>query len=329
MWHDSCRLICVTKCAKAPLLSFLLLGIAYAQAPAPPAPAPPAAEDSDAIFTSDTRLVELHATVTDQKNQLITNLPESAFKVYENDVQQEIKVFRREDAPVSLGVIIDKSASMTPRRAQVAEAALKLVQASNKQDEVFIMTFNDKPALVQDFTHDVGKLESVLKKIDSTGATAMRDALLLGIDHMKRLATNDKKALLVVTDGEDNSSLTSHDRIVRAAQQAGVLIYAIGLLTDETERSAAVAKRDLDALTFATGGEVFYPKELSEVDAIAEHVAKDLRNQYTIAYNPTNQALDHTFRKIKVTVDRPDAKVQTRSGYFADPAVKASGPAAP
>jgi Ca-activated chloride channel family protein len=191
------------------------------------------------------------------------------------------------------------------------------------------MTFNDKIALVQDFTHDIGQLEKSLNKIESTGATAMRDALSLGLEHLKRLATNDKKVVLVVTDGEDNSSFENLSKVVRAAQQDGILIYAIGLLATETERSAAVAKHDLDSLTLATGGEVFYPKELAEVDRIAEHVAKDLRNQYTIAYNPTNEKQDGTFRKIKVAVNVPDAKVQTRSGYFADPSTPQKGAAAP
>jgi VWFA-related protein len=310
----------VMNYAKTALLLLSFTSVSFAQQPVP-ATSPASkvgVEDSEAVFRSDTRLVELHVTVTDKSNQLITDLPQSAFKVYENDVQQVIKVFRREDAPISLGLIIDSSGSMLARREQVAEAALKLVQLSNKDDEVFIMTFNDTPALVQEFTHDQNQLRQSLKKIDSAGATAMRDAISLAIEHLKRLGTNDKKAVLVVTDGEDNSSLLTHDRVVRASQQAGVLIYAIGLLTEETPRSAAVAKKDLDALTFATGGEVFYPKELSEVDDIAEHVAKDLRNQYTIAYNPTNQALDGSFRKIKVTVGRTDAKVLTRSGYFAD-----------
>jgi Ca-activated chloride channel homolog len=303
------------NCAKTALLLLSIWGLGYTQRAAA---APPPPEDSEAVFRSDSRLVQLHVTVTDRMNQLITDLPQDSFHVYENNEPQEIKVFRREDAPVSLGLIIDNSASMLPRRAQVAAAALKLVQASNKDDEVFIMTFNDKPALVQDFTHDIGKMKKALNQIDSTGATAMRDALQMGIEHLRRLATNDKKVLLVVTDGEDNSSLESLDRLVRSSQQAGVLIYAIGLLVDEPERSAAVAKRELDALTFATGGEAYYPKELSEVGEIVQYVAINLRNQYTIAYSPTNQALDGTFRKIKVTVDRKDAKAQARSGYFAD-----------
>ncbi|HWF12050.1 MAG TPA: VWA domain-containing protein [Bryobacteraceae bacterium] len=311
------------KTAGVSALVLALCAVAHAQAPSQPAPqAAPAqgAEDSDAIFTSDTRLVEVHATVTEANGRLLTTLPRSAFAIYENDVQQEIKVFKREDAPVSLGLVIDNSASMLPRRAQVAAAALKLVRASNKDDEVFIMTFNDKPALVQDFTHDVGQLEKSLNRIDSEGATAMRDAVSLAVEHLKRLAKNDKKVVLVVTDGEDNSSVEETARVVREARQDDILVYAIGLLTSETAHSAAVAKHDLDALTMETGGEAFYPKALSEVDDIAEHVAQDLRNQYTIAYNPTNQAQDGTFRRIKVTVNFPGAVVKTRTGYYAEPA---------
>jgi VWFA-related protein len=307
--------------------TFILWICAAAYAQGPDTKPPTIAEDGDAVFRSDTRLVEVHATVTDANGRLLTTLPESAFEIFENDVKQQIKVFRREDAPVSLGLVIDNSASMLVRRAQVAEAALKLVRASNKQDEVFILTFNDKPALIQDFTHDIGQLEKSLNGIDSEGATAMRDAVSLAVEHLKRLAKNDKKAVLVVTDGEDNSSLAETARVVREARQDDILVYAIGLLTSETAHSAAVAKHDLDALTTETGGEAFYPKALSEVDDIAEHVAQDLRNQYTIAYNPTNQATDGTFRRIKVTVNVPGATVKTRTGYFADPVIPAiSGP---
>ncbi len=306
------------KYAARALLILVVCALAY-----PQVPADPQTEDSGAVFRSDTRLVELHATVT-LGGRLLTTLPKSAFKIYEDDVPQEIKDFRREDAPVSLGLVIDNSASMLVRRAQVAEAALKLVQASNKDDEVFIMTFNDKPALVQDFTHSVKQLEASLNKIDSRGATAMRDAVAMAVEHLKRLARNDKKVVLVVTDGEDNSSLEELERVTRSAQQNGVLIYAIGLLTSETARSAASAKHDLDTLTLATGGEAFYPRALAEVDDIAEHVAQDLRNQYTMAYNPTNQKQDGTFRRIKVTVDVPGAIVKTRTGYYAAPLTSSS-----
>jgi len=277
-----------------------------------------AQEDTETLFKSDARLVELHATVTDPEGHLLTDLHQSDFKVFENGVPQEIKVFRLEDAPVSLGLIIDNSASMRSKRAQVAAALLTLVHASNPEDEEFVMNFSERPVMAQDFTQDIQKLESTLGKIDSNGPTAMRDALSMGLEHLKRLAKNDKKVLLVVTDGEDNSSVETLTRLSREAQQSGVLIYAIGLLNDDDERETIRAKRDLDMLTRETGGEVFYPKELSEVDGIARHVAHDLRNQYTIAYIPSNQNQDGAFRTIKVTVSAPpDAVVSTRTGYYA------------
>jgi len=277
-----------------------------------------AQEDTETLFKSDARLVELHATVTGPEGHLLTDLHQTDFKVFENGVPQEIKVFRLEDAPVSLGLIIDNSASMRSKRAQVAAALLTLVHASNPDDEEFVMNFSERPVMAQDFTQDIQKLESTLGKIDSNGPTAMRDALSMGLEHLKRLAKNDKKVLLVVTDGEDNSSVETLTRLSREAQQSGVLIYAIGLLNDDDERETIRAKRDLDMLTRETGGEVFYPKELSEVDGIARHVAHDLRNQYTIAYIPSNQSQDGAFRTIKVTVSAPpDAVVSTRTGYYA------------
>jgi Ca-activated chloride channel family protein len=275
-------------------------------------------QEPEAVFKSDSRLVEVHTTVTDKENKLLTNLQQDVFKIYENGVPQEIKVFRREDAPISLGLIIDNSASMRDKRAKVAAAVLTLVRASNPDDEEFIIGFDEKPMLVQEFTKQPAELEKAFARMEPRGATAMRDALAMGVEHLKRLGKSDKKVLLVVTDGEDNSSAETLARLTREANQQGVLIYAIGLLNDASPRESSRAKKDLDTLTFETGGEVFYPKELSEIDGIAQHVAHDLRNQYTIAYIPSDEKLDGTFRSIKVTVSAPaDAVVRTRAGYYA------------
>lgn len=270
------------------------------------------------VFRTDTHLVVLHATVVDKNGQLLTDLPKSAFKVYEDGVRQELKVFRREDVPVSLGIVIDNSASMKDKRPKVASAALALVEASNRDDEVFIMTFNEHTYLEKEFTNNIKELEEGLRNIDSRGGTAMRDALLLGLEHLKHRAKKDKKVLLVITDGDDNSSQETLEHLVQTAQQNGVLIYAVGLLTEEEPHEAERCKKALDALTQASGGEAFYPKELSEVDQIARHVAHDIRNQYILAYSSSNPALDGTYRKIKVVVEGPnEPTVTTRSGYYA------------
>ena len=275
-----------------------------------------------AQFRADTRLVVLHASVNDKKGKLLTNLNKSAFKVFENGQPQEIKIFRREDVPVSLGLLVDDSGSMMSKRSRVEAAALAMVKESNPQDEVFIVNFNDEAFLDVPFTSDVKKLESGLARIDSRGGTAMRDAISMSLDYIKKEAKKDKKVLLVITDGNDNASGISLEKIVNRANQSDVLIYAIGLFTDEDKRDASKAKRALKELTTATGGLAFYPKEVSEVGPLAVEVARDIRNQYTIAYTPTVQALDGSYRQIKVTVDAPGKPtVRTRSGYFATPDV--------
>lgn len=287
-------------------------------------PASGQAPDSGTVFRADTRVVDLHATVVDKNGHLLTNLPERAFTVYENGMQQQIRKFQREDVPVSMGLIVDNSGSMRDKRAKVEAAALALVKDSNPQDEVFVVNFNDEPFLDlphgEDFTSNIKDMEEALTRIDSRGGTAMRDAIRVSIDHLKEKAHRDKKVLVVVTDGNDNSSLISLEALVKASQQSGVLIYSVGLLSEEEHREAKRAERALNALAEATGGEAFFPKEVSEVERIAHQVARDIRNQYSIVYAPSNQTMDGTFRQIKVTVKAPGGPtVRTRSGYYATP----------
>jgi Ca-activated chloride channel homolog len=276
------------------------------------------ADTGDATFSTEARLVQLPVTVSDKGGRLINNLPQSAFQVFENGVQQTIKLFKPEDVPISLVLIIDNSGSMREKRTSVESAALTLVRDSNKLDEVAVVNFNDEPYLDAEFTSDIAVMEQGLTKIDSRGGTAMRDAIRVSVDHLKDKAKRDKRVILVVTDGNDNASTMTLDALVRLAQQDDVLIYAIGLLSEEEKREAGKAKRALNTLTENTGGLVFYPKEVSEVEKIAHEVASDIRHQYTIGYTPTNTALDGTFRPVKVTVKAPgNPSARTRSGYYA------------
>lgn len=272
----------------------------------------------NAQFRSDTRLVVLHASVTDKKGKIVMNLNKQAFKVFENGQPQQVKIFRHEDVPVSLGIVIDDSGSMSTKRSRVEAAALDMVRNSNSQDEVFIVNFNDEAYLDADFTSDEKVMEQGLTKIDSRGGTAMRDALRMSIDHLKEKAKRDKKVLLVVTDGNDNASNIALEPLIRLAQQDDVLIYAIGILSDEDKKEAKKAERALNLIVESTGGQVFYPKDVSEVDRLAHQVARDIRNQYTIAYTSSNPALDGSYRQIKVAVKGPGNPVaRTRSGYYA------------
>src|SRR5215469_4667467 len=219
---------------------------------------PSNAEESGAVFHADTRVVDLHATVVDKNGHLVTNLPREAFTVFENGAPQEIRQFKREDVPVSMGLIVDNSGSMRDKRAKVEAASLALVKDSNPEDEVFVVNFNDEAfndlPHGKDFTSDIKEMEEALTRIDSRGGTAMRDAIRMSIDHLKEKAHKDKKVLVVVTDGNDNSSLVSLENLVKASQQSGVLIYAVGLLSEEERSEAKRAERALEALAEATGG---------------------------------------------------------------------------
>jgi Ca-activated chloride channel homolog len=275
-------------------------------------------DPGEAVFTSDTRLVPLNVTVTDKNGHLVTNLTRSAFTITENGVPQFMKDFKHEDVPISLGLIIDNSGSMREKRQAVESAALTLVRDSNPQDEAFVVNFNDEAYLDTDFTSDIKMLEQGLSKIDSRGGTAMRDAIRMSIDHLRKKAKRDKKVILVVTDGNDNASVVSLETLVREAQQNDVLVYAIGLLTEEERKEAAKAKRALNLLVESTGGQVFYPKAVTEVEQIAHELAHDIRNQYTITYSPTNTSLDGSFRQIKVSIKAPGNPIaRTRLGYYA------------
>src|ERR1044071_3538423 len=206
----------------------------------------------ETTFRVGTDLVLLNVSVFDQSGQILKGLPKSAFTVYENNVKQEISVFRKEDVPVSLALAIDNSASMANKKDRVASAALAMIKASNPDDEVSIVNFNQEPDLAQDFTSDIAVLEKVLRGIRTQGETAMRDAVLLGIEHLRAKAKRDKRVLVVITDGEDNSSIATQQRVIEAAHQNNTIVYAIGLLGGEQAESAARAKKQLEALTTAT-----------------------------------------------------------------------------
>ncbi len=299
------------------LAALSLLASCSVRAQNAPAPTPSPEEPT---FSVGTRLVVLPVSVLNKDGKLVTDLQQKSFKVFENGVEQPIKIFRREDVPISLGIIIDNSGSMREKRQKVEAASLDLVRASNPQDEVFIVNFNDDPYLDVPMTSDIKKMEEGVARIDSRGGTAMRDAIDSSMTYLKKEGKRQKKVLLVITDGNDNASTIRLEKLVNRAEQNEVLVYCIGLLNEEERREARLAKRALDAITRDSGGLAFYPKSPAEVDAIALQVAHEIRNQYTIAYSPTVQEMDGSFRQIKVTVYGPGhPQVRTRTGYYATP----------
>jgi Ca-activated chloride channel homolog len=272
--------------------------------------------------------VTLHATVTDDKHHLVTNLSKNDFTVFEDGQPQQITSFRHEDVPVSVGILIDNSGSMREKRPAVNQAALNLVRASNPQDEVFIVNFNEEPFLDQDFTNNVGLMKDALEHVTSRGGTALYDALVAAADHLRKSAKLDKKVLLVVTDGEDNASRESLEKCIRRlAVDGGPTVYTIGLLNEEEHGAAKRAKRALTLIAEQTGGIAFFPKDYTQVDEITRQVAHDIRNQYTIGYRPSTPKSSGGFRTVKVEARAPGYKhllVRTRTGYYANEKLQAS-----
>ena len=314
----------------------------YAQIPLPnPPPPPPPPGSAQAAAQSEQSkhlksivdLVVLHATVVDAKGQFVPGLTQDNFQVYEDKVQQKVSVFSSEDVPVTMGLVIDNSASMKEKRPQVNAAALSFVRTSNAADEIFVVNFNDEYYLDldEDFTSNQQELHEALEKIDTRGSTALHDAIVASLDHLKK-GHKDKRVLLVITDGDDDASSKSFAYTLKAAVDSNAVIYAIGVFSDDDRKNnkkmVRKSTKDLTELAEATGGLAFFPPRLEDVDPVCVQVARDIRNQYTLGYYPTNTATDGTFRAVKVDLVEPKGKgklsLRTRSGYYARKAAPAN-----
>jgi Ca-activated chloride channel homolog len=299
--------------------------------PLPPGQSPNTGSQDPKIRV-DVNLVVLHTTVLDDRGRFADGLKEENFRVLEDKGEQKLAIFKREDIPVSMGLVIDNSGSMRDKRPRVNAAALTLVEASNPQDEAFVVNFNDDfyLDLDKDFSSSIPELKEALERIDSRGSTALYDAVIGSLDHVRK-GKKDKKVLLVVTDGEDNTSHNSLEKTIREIQKTDTVIYTIGLLGEESKKNAKRAKRALEEIAKASGGLAFFPENVSDVKDICENVAHDIRNQYTLAYYPTNTKRDGTFRTVQVDIIPPRGRgkltARTRNGYYAPggPASATSG----
>src|SRR5439155_5824443 len=287
--------------------------------------------DKGYTLSVETLEVQLPISVLDREGRPVNGLTKDHFQIFEDKVPQTIKSFKHEDIPLSLGLTIDNSGSMRNKRERVNSAALSFVRDSNPDDETFIVNFDDEAYLEQDFTGSLGDLVDALDHIDTRGETALRDAVYLSIDHVKD-GHRDKKALLVISDGEDNRSKYGVNKFLNHVREAkDVTIYAIGLLEENDDRGGLFrkppskkAKEALTQLAEITGGQAFFPKSVNEVEEICQRIAHDLRNQYTLGYSPTNKNLDGAWRKVDVRVNPPrnvsKVTLRTKQGYFASPA---------
>jgi VWFA-related protein len=288
---------------------------------AAPATGPVSKQGTGFVLHTDVEEVVLNATVLNG-SQIVQTLSKDNFQVTEDGVKQTLLSFQHTDLPVSIGLVIDNSGSMYRKRPSVNKSALDLIQASNPNDQAFVVNFSDEAFIDCDFTADINKLRDGLSHIDSRGGTALYDAVVASADHLVEEGKRPKQVLVLITDGDDNASTLNLEQTIHRVQElSGPVIYTIGLLFGDemTRTEVRHARRSLELLSSETGGMAFFPKSIEEVDQIAAEVARDIRSQYTLGYHSTKPTSVPGFRRIEVTAAAPGMSkltVRTRTGYF-------------
>jgi len=276
------------------------------------------------VIRTDVDLALVNVTVTDPFNRLVTGLDPDNFRVFEDNVEQEIVSFSSEDVPISIGVIFDFSGSMANKVDKAREAAVEFFKTANPQDEFFLVSFNERAELTSAFTNSVEDLQSRMMMTAPKGRTALLDAIYLGLSQM-RGAHNAKRALLILSDGGDNHSRYNENDIKRLVKEADTQLYAIGIFDPLGYRNRTPEELNgpslLSEITELTGGRVFAVEHLNDLPDIASKIGMELRNQYVLGYRPSNHVHDARWRKIKVKLRPPKGlpplTVYSKSGYYA------------
>jgi Ca-activated chloride channel homolog len=272
----------------------------------------------------DVDLALVNVTVTDPYNRLVTGLDPDNFRVYEDNIEQEVVTFSSEDVPISIGVIFDFSGSMANKIGKARDAAVEFFKTANPQDEFFLVSFNERAELTSAFTNSVEDLQSRMMLTAPKGRTALLDAIYLGLSQM-RGAKNGKRALLILSDGGDNHSRYNESDIKRLVKEADTQLYAIGIFDPLGYRNRTPEELNgpslLSEVTEMTGGRVFAVENLNDLPDIASKIGMELRNQYVLGYRPSNKAHDARWRKIKIKLRAPKGlpplNVYSKTGYYA------------
>jgi Ca-activated chloride channel homolog len=304
------------QCLGALVFLFSLPGVARPQEVAASEIRPP---DPYKISVSVSSVV-LHATVENHHGTPVSGLGKDDFQVYEDGALQQIEYYSHEDIPVTVGLVLDNSGSMGPKRDEVIAAAMAFARSSNPQDQMFVVNFNEFVSfglpINTPFTDQTAQLQVALSRFNANGETALYDALAVALQHLKK-GNRDKKVLIVVSDGGDNASKYRLAQILSMAGQSDAIIYTIGIFTEEDPDQNPGALRQLSK---ATGGEAFLPQTISDVIPVCERIAHDIREQYTLAYSPANRKQDGAYRVVMVKATAQGhggLNVRTRSGYYA------------
>lgn len=311
-WDRECG---AAKALALPVLLFTLSGIAAAQVAAPVND-----RDQDNLrFSVELDLVVLQATVRDRAGHSVSGLGESDFEVYQDGALQPIRLFRHEDTPVAIGLVVDHSGSMREKLGEVTAAAQTFVRASNPEDQMFVVNFNEDVSLGLPsgtrFSNSADELGNAIWRAPAVGKTALYDAVIEALQGLQK-GEREKKALIVISDGGDNASHSTLDLVLKMAEESSAVIYTIGVFSeDDPDRNPKVLSR----LAHETGGEAFFPSKPSETAAICERIARDVREQYTVGFSSMNgkPGVYHGIRVTARSKERGKLSVRTRAGYIA------------
>jgi Ca-activated chloride channel family protein len=274
-------------------------------------------KQSTPLFKVDVETVFVKVAVSDPLNRYVTGLEKEHFRIFEDNIEQEIIHFDQQSAPISVGIIFDISGSMKDNAniIKAKSAIAKFLEYGNPEDEYLLITFNQKTKLVRDFSQQVSTLQNDIVFQKPGGNTSLYDAVYMGLSYVME-GTNEKKALILITDGQDNSSRYSSKEVREFAKESSVQIYSIGQLGELGYGMSIIRE-----LVNITGGRAFFPNNFNELDYYIDLIHAELRNQYVLGYRPTNQNHDGKWRRIKVQLDAPkglpDLKVRAREGYYA------------
>lgn len=266
-------------------------------------------------FRVGVETVFVKVSVTDPLNRYVTGLEQEHFRVFEDKVEQAISHFTQESAPISVGILFDISGSMKDNIHTARNSVVRFLEAGNPDDEFFLVTFNQKTTLVQSFTHQSSSIQNQISFSNPGGRTALYDAVYLGLEQV-RGGKNEKKALILITDGEDNSSRYTSSEVREFAKESDVQIYAIG-----EEGKLGYGRSEIQNIVGLTGGRAFFPNNFNELDYYIDLIHAELRNQYVLGYTPKNKAHDGKWRKLKVKLEAPEGLpkliVHAKEGYYA------------
>jgi Ca-activated chloride channel family protein len=282
----------------------------------------PASNANTQTIKVDVDLVLVNATVSDPLGRMVTGLEKENFQLWEDKVEQKVEYFSNEDTALSIGLVFDATGSMSDKISTARDAATTFLKMGNPQDEFFLVTFSQQPRLEEDFTTDITRLQQRLLFTPAKGLTPLFDAVYLGLDKMKS-ASNKRRALLLITDGEDNHSRYSFGDIKEFAKERDVQIFAIGIVNPFGELAQGKTGRAIiEDLAQLTGGRAFFPGSVNELEDICTKIGVELKNEYVLGYHSTNESKDGKWRKIRLKINAPKGlpplSVRGKSGYYAE-----------